>query len=129
VFVSRKRVIRIMQQEGLKARVRKRCGATTMSDHDQPVAPNILDRQLTAEKLNQRWVGDTTRARRWQREAVPRRHARPVLELRGRRALSPSNDRFLTMRALDTAIRRRRPDAGLLHRSDLGRTYASEDHQ
>ena len=60
VFVSRKRVIRIMQQEGLKARVRKRFRVTTMSDHDQPIAPNLLDRQFTAEKPNQRWVGDTT---------------------------------------------------------------------
>ncbi len=49
VFVSRKRVIRIMQREGLKARVRKRYRITTMSDHDQPVAPNLLDRQFTAE--------------------------------------------------------------------------------
>jgi putative transposase len=43
VFVSRKRVIRIMQQEGLKARPRKRFRCTTMSEHDQPVAPNLLD--------------------------------------------------------------------------------------
>ncbi len=44
-------------------------------------------------------------------------------------ALSASNDRFLTMKALDMAIRRRSPDAGLLHHSDQGSTYASEDYQ
>ena len=44
-------------------------------------------------------------------------------------ALSPSNDRFVTMRALDMAIRRRCPDAALLHHSDQGSTYASEDYQ
>ena len=49
-----------MQQEGLKARIRKRYRVTTMSDHDQPVAPNLLDRQFTEERPNQRWVGDTT---------------------------------------------------------------------
>jgi transposase InsO family protein len=58
--VSRKRVIRLMQQEGLQARVRRRYKCTTMSEHDQPVAPNILDRQFEAERPNQRWVGDTT---------------------------------------------------------------------
>ena len=58
--MSRKRVIRLMQEEGLKARARKRFKCTTMSDHDQPVAANLLDRQFTAEAPNQRWVGDTT---------------------------------------------------------------------
>ena len=44
--VSRKRVVRLMQEEGLKARVRKRYKLTTRSDHDQPVAGNLLDRQF-----------------------------------------------------------------------------------
>jgi transposase len=58
--VSRKRVIRLMQEDGLKARLRKRFKCTTMSDHDQPVAANLLDRQFTAAAPDQRWVGDTT---------------------------------------------------------------------
>ena len=58
--VSRKRVIRLMQEGGLRARRRKRFRCTTMSDHDQPVAANLLDRQFTAAAPSQRWVGDTT---------------------------------------------------------------------
>jgi transposase InsO family protein len=58
--VSRKRVARLMQEEGLVARARKRYKVTTMSDHDQPVAANLLDRQFEAHAPNQRWVGDTT---------------------------------------------------------------------
>jgi transposase InsO family protein len=58
--VSRKRVIRLMQEDGLQAPPRKRFTCTTMSDHDQPVAANLLDRQFTADAPNQRWVGDTT---------------------------------------------------------------------
>jgi transposase InsO family protein len=58
--ITRKRVARLMQAEGLRARVRKRFRSTTMSDHDQPVAANILDRQFVADRPNQRWVGDTT---------------------------------------------------------------------
>ena len=51
--VSRKRVIRLMQENGLKARTRKRFTLTTMSDHDQPVAANLLDRQFEAAAPNQ----------------------------------------------------------------------------
>jgi putative transposase len=60
--VSRKRVIRLMQEDGLEARARKRFKRTTMSDHDQPVAANLLDRRFEAPGPNQRWVGDTWRA-------------------------------------------------------------------
>ena len=58
--VSRKRVIRLMQADGLRARPRKRFKCTTMSEHDQPLAANLLDRQFTADGPNRRWVGDTT---------------------------------------------------------------------
>jgi putative transposase len=57
--VSRKRVIRLMQEERLRARVCRRFKCTTMSDPDVPAA-NLLDRQFTAEAPNRRWVGDTT---------------------------------------------------------------------
>src|SRR4029077_12451027 len=58
--VSRKRVIRFMQEDGLVARARKRFKCTTRSIHDQPVAANLLDRRFEAPGPNQRWVGDTT---------------------------------------------------------------------
>ena len=61
-----------MQEEGLKVQVRKRFKRTTMSDHDHPVAANLLDRQFTAETPN-RALGrghDRVRHRR-QREALP----------------------------------------------------------
>lgn len=48
--VSRKRVVRLMQADGLRGRVRKRFKRTTMSEHDQPIAANVLDRQFTAER-------------------------------------------------------------------------------
>ena len=44
--VSRKRVVRLMHEDGLVARLRKRFKHTTMSDHDQPVAANLLDRRF-----------------------------------------------------------------------------------
>jgi putative transposase len=128
--VSRKRVIRLMQEDGLKARVRKRFKTTTMSDHDQPVAANLLDRQFTADAPNQRWVGDTT-------EFVIGEHGTlylaAILDLYSRFlvgwAVSAVNDRHLTIRALEMALHRRCPDAGLLHHSDRGCTYASVDYR
>ena len=128
--VSRKRVIRLMQQEGLKARVRRRYKCTTMSDHDQPVAPNLLDRRFEAKSANQRWVGDTTELRIGE---SGRLFLAAVLDLFSRFivgwALSAVNDRHLVLKALEMSIRRRCPDVGLLHYSDQGSTYASEDYQ
>jgi putative transposase len=128
--VSRKRVIRLMQEEGLKARLRKRFKCTTMSDHDQPVADNLLDRQFTADAPNQRWVGDTTEFVIGESGKL---YLAAILDLYSRFivgwAVSAVNDRHLTIRALEMALRRRCPDAGLLHHSDQGCTYASEDYQ
>jgi putative transposase len=128
--VSRKRVIRLMEEDGLKARVRKRFKCTTMSDHDQPVAANLLDRQFTAEAPNQRWVGDTTEFVIGESGKL---YLAAILDLFSRFvvgwAVSAINDRHLTLKALQMALKRRCPDAGLLHHSDQGSTYASEDYQ
>ena len=128
--VSRKRIIRLMQEEGLKARVRKRYKGTTMSDHDQPVAANLLQQAFTAARPNQRWVGDTSELRIGEHGKA---YLAVVLDLYARFvvgwAVSAVNDRHLTIKALDMALKRRCPAAGLLHHSDQGSTYASEDYQ
>jgi len=130
VRVSRKRVIRLMQEDGLKARVRKRFKCTTMSDHDQPVAANLLDREFTADAPNQRWVGDTTEFVIGESGKL---YLAAILDLFSRFvvgwAVSAVNDRHLTLKALGMAMKRRCPDVGLLHHSDQGCTYASEDYQ
>ena len=76
--VSRKRVIRLMQEDGLHARARKRFKGTTISDHDQPGRGQSCSiAQFTAAAPNQRWVGDTTEfVDRRERQAVSRRHSR-----------------------------------------------------
>jgi putative transposase len=128
--VSRKRVIRLMQEEGLLARVRKRYKGTTMSEHHQPVAANLLQQAFTAERPNQRWVGDTSELRIGDNGKA---YLAVVLDLYSRFAVgwavSAVNDRHLTIRALDMALKRRCPQVGLLHHSDQGSTYASEDYQ
>jgi transposase InsO family protein len=128
--ISRKRIIRLMQEEGLKARVRKRYKVTTDSDHDQPIAANLLQQEFTAERPNQRWVGDTTELRIGESGKA---YLAVVLDLCSRFvvgwAFSAVNDRHLTIKALDKALKLRCPQAGLVHHSDQGSTYASEDYQ
>jgi transposase InsO family protein len=130
VRVSRKRVIRLMQADGLQARPRKRFVCTTISDHDQPVAPNLLDRDFTAAAPNQRWVGDTTEVKIGESGKL---YVAAILDLFSRFvvgwAISAVNDRHLVIAALTMALNRRCPDAGLLHHSDRGATYASEEYQ
>jgi transposase InsO family protein len=127
--VGRNRVIRIMQQENLVARVRKRYRSTTMSEHDQPIAANVLNREFEAEAPNRRWVSDTTELLTtsgvFYLAAIVDLYARVVVGW----AMSAVNDRHLTIAALDAAIQRRRPDIGLLHHSDRGSTYTSEDYR
>jgi transposase InsO family protein len=129
VRVSRKRVIRLMQEQGLKGKTRRRWVKTTHSKHGLPVAPNLLDRVFAASGPNQRWVVDITYLRTgegWLFLAA-------VLDLYSRMvvgwAVSALIDRHLVLKALDSALKRRAPDQGLLHHSDRGSQYASEDYQ
>jgi transposase InsO family protein len=129
--VSSKRIARIMRREGLKARARHRYKHTTSSDHDQPVADNILARRFEADAPNQRWVGDTTELLIG--DSGAKLYLAAIVDLFSRYvvgwALSAVNDRHVTLKALEMAVRRRCPEAGLLHHSDQGSTYASEDYQ
>jgi putative transposase len=119
-----------MREDGLVPRLRKRYKLTTMSDHDQPVAANLLDRRFAADAPNQRWVGDTTE---FVIGGSGKLYLAAVLDLFSRFlvgwAVSAVNDRHLTTKALEMALKRRCPEIGLLYHSDQGSTYASEDYQ
>lgn len=101
-----------------------------MSDHDQPVAANLLDRQFMAERPNQRWVGDTSEFGIGNGGKLC---LATILDLFSRLvvgwAVSALDDRHLTIQALEMALKRRGPEIGLLHHSDQGCTYASEDYE
>ena len=119
--MSRKRVVRLMQAEGLKGRMRKRFKQTTMSDHDQPVAANVLAQEFGADAPNQRWVADTTE---FVIGSSGKLYLAAMLDLYSRFlvgwAVSAINDRHLVIKALQMALQRRRPAEGLLHHSDQG---------
>src|SRR5262249_29146939 len=104
--VSEKRVARLMREDGLVARARKRFKGTTMSDHDQPVAANVLDRVFTTDGPNQRWVGDTSE---FLVGSGTRLFLAVILDLFSRYAVgwavTAVNDRHLTIKALEMALR------------------------
>ena len=115
VRVGRKRLVRLMREDGLVARKRKRFKSTTMSDHDQPIAANLLDRRFEAEAPNQRWVGDTTE---FLIGTSGKLYLATILDLYSRFivgwAVSAVNDRHVVIKALEMALKRRGPEAGLL---------------
>ncbi len=129
--VSEKRVRRLMREEGIQGKMPKRFKQTTDSQHADPIAANLLERDFTAAAPNQRWVGDTT-------EFVigdggAKLYLAAILDLFSRYvvgwAISAVNDHRLTLKALEMAVRRRCPEPGLLHHSDRGCTYTCEDYQ
>lgn len=127
--VSEKTIAKLMREEGLVARAKKRFRATTDSKHDDPIAPNIVEREFVMEEKNETWVTDVTciwTRTGWLFLAV-------LLDLFSRRvvgwATSSTNDRFLALDALREALAKRRPSPGLVHHSDRGSPYASDDYR
>ncbi|NJN00760.1 MAG: DDE-type integrase/transposase/recombinase, partial [Aquincola sp.] len=84
---------------------RKRYKTTTNSDHDQPVADNLLQQDFTAERPNQRWVGDTSELLIGEQGKAS---LAVILDLFSRFvvgwAISAVNDRHLTIKALEMAL-------------------------
>lgn len=129
VRVGRKRVERLMRENGLQGRRKRRFKRTTDSKHNGPIAPNLLARDFTETEPNRSWVTDVTAIATdegWLYLAV-------MLDLFSRRvvgwATSSSNDTALALAALTLALRSRRPPPGLLHHSDRGSPYASADYR
>jgi putative transposase len=129
IHVGKKRIERLMRESGLRGRRKRRFCCTTDSKHALPIAPNVLDRRFHADAPNRVWVGDVTYIATdegWLYLAV-------LLDLFSRRvvgwATSATNDRALALDALDRALKHRRPQTGLLHHTDRGSPYASDDYR
>lgn len=127
---SRKRVARLMRVSALKARVRRQRPPTDSGIRPEHcIAPNVLDRQFEAAGPNQKWVADFTYIRTgegWLYLAV-------VLDLFSRRAVGWSMSAQMTAQfvldALMMAVWRRGKPKALLHHSDQGSQYSSEEFQ
>ena len=122
-------VARIMREDGLRAKTRRKYKATTDSSHRLPVAENVLDRNFVQSRQNEAWVADIT--------YIPTDegwlYLATELDLYSRRivgwAMSERMTSDLVIEALTMAVEQRRPAAGLIHHSDRGSQYASRAFQ
>jgi transposase InsO family protein len=129
VLVRRKRVERLMREAGIRVLPRRRFVRTTDSNHEHPIAPNLLEQDFRASAPNQRWVTDITyisTGKGWLYLAA-------IIDLFSRRvvgwAMEQHMDRSLVLKALGMALKNRAPAKGLIHHSDRGSQYASEDYR
>jgi transposase InsO family protein len=127
--IGRRRVARLMRENGMKARQKRRFKRTTDSLHAFPVAPNLLDQDFAAAGPNQKWGADISYV--WTREGWL--YLAVVIDLFARRVVGwATSDRLhkeLALSALRRAIAVRRPAAGLIHHADRGSQYCSLDYQ
>jgi transposase InsO family protein len=126
---SENTVADLMREHGIRAKSPRRFVRTTDSNHRLPVADNVLDRDFEPEGPNARWCADITyipTGEGWLYLAV-------VEDLFSRMIVGWSMDESMESRlvvdALEMAIQRRRPEAGLLAHSDRGSQYASDHYQ
>ena len=129
VACSENTVARLMHDNEIRAKSARKFRNTTDSNHALPVADNLLDRQFDAQRPNERWAGDIT--------YIPTRegwlYLAAVEDLYSRMVVGWSMAEHMESRlvvdALEMAIARRLPGAGLLAHTDRGSQYASDHYQ
>ena len=128
IDVGRRRTARIMRQEGLVARKRRRWRHQSTPDATRSYPRNILARKFEVRERDSVWVADITEFP----ALSGRLYFAVVIDLYSRRvvgwAVASHVRASLAVEALQLAIERRRPSPGLLHHSDRGSQYFSEDY-
>ena len=127
--VSRKRINRLMKEEGLVCKIKRKFKATTNSRHNKAVAENLLNREFKQKKPDQAYVGDITYVATregWLYLSV-------FIDLCSRAVVGWSMSSRMTATlvtdSLQMAMWKRRPAAGLLVHSDQGSQYVSGSYQ
>ena len=123
---SRRRIRRLMEESGLIARKKAGFVTTTQADPSRRPAPNVLNREFTADGPNRKWVSDITH--------IPtdegNLYLAATMDLWSRMivgwAIRDSVQESLVQEAFDMAVQHRWPDAGLLHHSDQGSQYTAQ---
>jgi len=129
IRVGKLRVQKLMQCHGIKAKGKRKFVVTTDSKHDLPIAPNLLERNFTAQKPNQVWTTDITYIATdegWLYLVV-------MLDLYSRQVVGWSMKEHmqasLVVNALRMAYFRRKPEPGLIVHSDRGSQYCGHEFQ
>jgi transposase InsO family protein len=125
--VNHKKVLRLMRESDLLCRVKRRKVRTTDSRHRFPRYPNLI-KGVNIHRLNQVWLSDIT----YIRIRTGFVYLAAILDAFSRKvigyAVSAALDTALTLQALKMAIVRRHPDVGVIHHSDQGVQYASDEY-
>lgn len=129
IAVSRRRIGRLMQEEQLQVQTKRKFKVTTDSNHDKPIAPNLLGREFTVDTPNTVYVGDIT--------YIPTREGwlflATVIDLFSRAVVGWAMDSRmqadLVNNAMLMAIWKRKPAKGLIFHSDRGSQYASDSYR
>jgi transposase InsO family protein len=129
IACGRHRVARLMREEGIRSKTKRRFRSIATKREETPAAPNRLVRRFTATRPNRVWASDITivkTAQGWLHLAI-------VLDLFSRKvvgwATSTAVTQTLALEALQRAFTMRRPKPGLLHHSDRGGQYLSAAYQ
>jgi transposase InsO family protein len=127
--VGHRRVGRLMRENGIRIERSKKYKVTTDSNHAFNIASNLLNRDFSADRPNQKWAGDISYV--WTQEGWL--YLAVILDLHSRRvigwAVSNRMKRDLAIRALKMAIALRQPPKGCIHHTDRGSQYCSHDYQ
>lgn len=127
--IGRWRVRKLMKALGLVVKLKRRFRVTTDSQHSLPVAENVLNREFNPPAPNRVWAGDITYV--WTIEGWL--YLAVILDLYSRRVVGWCLDKRMTKslvsRALMMATNLRNPEPGLIHHSDRGSQYASDEYQ
>jgi transposase InsO family protein len=123
--VNHKRVSRLLSENGLNRKKKRHFRYTTHSNHKLNIAENILDREFTSSKPNQKWVSDFTYIRTkegWLYLCV-------IIDLFSRKLVGWSTSKYidtnLLLSAFWQAMDMRKPTKGLIFHSDRGVQYCS----
>ena len=126
---NHKRVARLLRGAGWQAKRSRRYRVTTQANPAHPVAPNRLAQVFVATQPDQIWLSDITYIRTGQGWL----YLAAILDLYTRRivgwAMGKRLQADLTLKALQMALRQRRPNEGLIHHSDRGSQYTSKEYQ
>lgn len=129
ITCGKDKIYRLMNENNIQSKLKRKFKATTYSDHEYPVAPNLLSQDFKAEKPNEKWVGDITYISTdegWlYLAAIEDLYSKEVVGW----SLNTRMPRELTIAAMKQAIKRHRPEPGLIFHSDRGVQYAAMDYQ
>jgi len=127
ISCGKNRVARLMRENGIKARTKKRFRVTTKSDHNLPIAEDLVKRDFSADSEDKVWLSDITYVWTWEGWL----YLAAVMDVFNRQiigwTIGERQTKALVVTALRNAITKRDPSFGLIFHSDRGSQYASHE--